>query len=277
MTIKLEDWFSALAGPRWRSGIPSLDAACRGGLPYGKLVFLAGAPGAAKTSLATQWAFDHAYQGGRSVILATDEGAPAVACRVGQLLGYDRDALESGASVPDLTPLGGRLELWADSTIEDLAQARNGPWTLVVVDSLQTVTPDTKRRGKRARIEASVHLLRDLARTGSLVVCTSEMSRTLYAKGGLGAPKGTGDAEYACDLLLELLSPIYGSIHLQCSKSRIGNRDAVACDLVLDPARCRLHAVGVGEPSRAEPRGFAYDVGAFTRRAYNWTREGFKP
>lgn len=213
---------------RVQTGTSAIDRACRGGVPLGKRVVVGGAPGAGKTGLVTQWAVNLAESGARVLILATDEAADAIAIRVGQQLGGDRDRLERG----DLT--GAReippsLAIHEDLTIEAAARllGRSGPRVLVV-DSLQTARSDAYHGGaKRGQVEAVVRALKTVARGGVLVVATSELARRGYqgraAKPGQGDYKGSGDIEYDVDLGLAMVTHDGGASSEVCVvKSRLG-------------------------------------------------------
>lgn len=247
----LSDRLSALHGvKRVRTGLPILDAACRGGIPLGKRVVVGGAPGAGKTTLLTQWSLNLARQGCKVVFLATDENADAIAIRLGQLLGGNRDKLERGdpeelakvRSGLDTLP----LDLLEDLTIEQAVTrlGTTGPRVLVV-DSLQTARCDehARLRGKRGRIEANVRALKIAARSGALVLATSELSRQGYrAKTGVGSIadyKGSGDIEYDVDLGLAMRTFDRGqSSQVEVTKSRIGGKPDFV--LYLDPVRAEF-------------------------------------
>jgi DNA primase (bacterial type) len=87
----------AIPQPKFRfpSGIPSIDAACRGGLPTGCVVIFVGWPDAGKTGLGTQIILEIAMKNEVVAVLFTpDGGQQATAIRIGGLLGLDQDKLE---------------------------------------------------------------------------------------------------------------------------------------------------------------------------------------
>src|ERR1700693_4044179 len=87
----------AIPQPKFRfpSGIPSIDAACRGGLPTGCVVIFVGWPDAGKTGLGTQIILEIAMKNEVVAALFTpDGGQQATAIRIGGLVGLDQDKLE---------------------------------------------------------------------------------------------------------------------------------------------------------------------------------------
>ena len=247
----------AASRERVLTGTGPLDDACRGGIPLGSRVVIGGAPGAGKTTLATQWALQLARQGTHVRILATDEGAAAIAIRLGQQgPGLPREALEQGdvaslrALAEYLSALPGRVDVLADQSIERAASTlpSDGARALIV-DSLQTARSDRRTgNGKKAMVESSVAAIKRIAASGVLTISTSELARDAYkagknSKSALGSFKGSGDVEYDIDLGLALVCDTEGKdITCRVEKSRIGERptfplyrDAARALLLTDP------------------------------------------
>jgi KaiC/GvpD/RAD55 family RecA-like ATPase len=215
-------------GPQIPTGMRTLDRLTRGGPRVGKLVLLGGAPGACKTALATQLACTWALAGVPVTFLAFDEEADAVAIRIGQAGGQAREHLEAGvahavraAAARAAGPLAA-LELVDGeddgATIEDAAEALRaragaGP-AVLVVDSLQTAAIRTRaKESRREEIDARVGALKSAAKSGLLVVATTELARGSYRSKNsaeqiddLAAAKESGGIEYAASMLLVLRS-----------------------------------------------------------------------
>ena len=226
------------------TGTAPLDTLTRGGIPLGKRVVVGGAPGAGKTTLVVQWARELAEQGVHVCILATDEGADAIAIRLGQHTGLNRTLLEHGdPSTLARVSIPASLSLVEDLSIE--AAARTLPTSgkrALIVDSLQTARSDAcTGKGVRAQIEANVRALKSLARQGVLVIATSELRRQGYQ--GRKAPtqgdyKGSGGIEYDVDLGLALVTPDKGAtVQVSVVKSRVGNAGPTDWTMRADRAR----------------------------------------
>jgi KaiC/GvpD/RAD55 family RecA-like ATPase len=252
--------------------MPTIDAGHRGGFRSGRRVFVAGAPGAGKTTLVINWAVDWARGGTPTVILACDESVEELLIRIGQMLGLDRDALER-AEVATLDRLRAELNgipmlqiLDGDdgATVEtavDAATAAAAKAGVVVVDSIQTARAagTDEATSPRARIDAVVIAIRRASRQGVTMVVTSEVSRGAYRQRDpseriedLAAAKESGSIEYAAQTLL-VLRPVpdrTGEIDVAVAKNRGGDRAPMR--LVLDFARAR--AVETVRPAgEAEP------------------------
>lgn len=255
------------------SPFPALDTATRGGLRPGKLVILAGAPGAGKTSLAVQLARHFARAGCPVGLLASDEAADGLLVRWGQQEGLTRDNLEQGihaarrylanalAGVPlilvDADEDAARLEDVADR-VSALARDRGRPGVLVV-DSIQTArvaAHQAEARSPRERVEATVSALKRAHRgAGLLVIATCEVSRGLYRGGAdpkinpLAAGKESGSIEYAAEMLLVLTSVTGESdlVDVTIAKNRIGGGHE-PFRLKLDRDRARFDETSLDPP-----------------------------
>jgi hypothetical protein len=235
--------------PRLAMGIDTLDEACRGGIPAGCRVVMVGAPGAGKTTLATQWTHDWAIAGARVAYLVADTVLEPILVRFGQREGLCRDDLEgiSGmepkraawltladrvAALPLLVLDG------ADTMLEDAiamlgAMPGDGPRVLFL-DSLQRIRclaadgTDTQR----ARMDTILDVLRPLSADRISVVALSEMGRGGYAAGDrspiatLAAAKESGAIEYFADLQIGLRN-VAGEaalIDVDTAKNRLGTK-----------------------------------------------------
>jgi replicative DNA helicase len=232
-------------GARLQTGFATLDEATRGGIPVGRFVVLAGAPGASKTTLAVYLASRWERAGATVVYLAADEPADGVTTRFGQLGGWNREGLEEEGAIGDSTRAGfaermrGRRIAVLDPddaglSIEDAAgvlhEAADGPLRVLVVDSLQTArcTFAAGLDSVRERMDATVHACKRIARSGVLVLAISEMSRAGYngkdMVSALASSKESGSIEYGVSLLLGLRTAkdAPGQYDVEVAKNRIG-------------------------------------------------------
>lgn len=252
---------------------PALDRATRGGLRPGKLLILAGAPGAGKTSLAVQLARHFALAGHPVGILASDEAADGLLVRWGQQEALARDQLEQGvhaARVFLAKQLAGVPLVLVDADesaacVEDLvdrvlALSRElGRPGVLVVDSIQTArvqAHQVEARSPRERVEATVNALKRAHRgAGLLVIATCEVSRGLYRGGAdpkinpLAAGKESGSIEYAAEILLVLTSVAGESdlVDVAVAKNRIGGGNE-PFRLKLDRDRARFDETSLDPP-----------------------------
>jgi replicative DNA helicase len=261
-TVRLEE--TKPAGPTWRwlsdtvmgalrpigqrlpTGFQTLDDATRGGIPLGRFIVLVGAPGAAKTTLSVFLA-DHWERSGATVFyIAADEPAEGIITRLGQLSGWSRDALEAEGDIGDsvrsgfasrsagrriavLDPDAGGASL--EQAAAALQESAGGSPRVLVVDSLQTVRCDAASgaESSRERMDAVSATCKSIARTGTLVVAISEMSRAGYRGdtgniSALAAAKESGSIEYGASLVLGLRSVKgeRGQTDVEVAKNRLG-------------------------------------------------------
>lgn len=201
---------------RLSTGLPTFDAACRGGLPFPRFVVIGGAPGAGKTTFATQAAFRWAkLEGVLVACLSVDEGPEGIIARMVQLAGHDPDADLTAAR----SELSG-LDIWLcdGGTIEEFAEEAHrraqGRKVVLVIDSIQTVksaqSADTDNA--KARVDAVVMALKVAARS-AVVLATCELSRGSYRNkaaaeqiNDLASFKESGGIEYAAQTAIVLRS-----------------------------------------------------------------------
>ncbi len=248
----LAERFTGLSaqGAQIPTRLATLDAACRGGLRTGKVLFVGGAPGACKTAMVVQLAITWATASIPVAFLAADEEADAIAIRIGQTGGLAREHLEAGtphaleAAAKRAAGALGALELVdgedEGAYVEDVAaglrkRAGTGP-AVLVVDSLQTVAirAHAGRESRREEIDAVVGALKSAAkRHGLLVVATTELARGAYRSkqaadqiDDLAAAKESGGIEYAATTLLVLRS-VAGTpniVDVAMPKNRLGQK-----------------------------------------------------
>lgn len=213
---------------RLDTGIPTLDASCRGGLPTRRLVVIGGAPGAGKTTLATNLAWRWAKAGIAVGILAVDEGPEGTIARIAQLEGIapekveERDAstLERLAKKLDGSSLilldGEDAAGSVEGVAELVAKRAAGGLGVLVVDSIQTVSASGTdvAPSPRERVDAVVRALKSVRdKHGLLILATCELARGAYRSrsvaetiNDLAAFKESGAVEYAAQTALVLRS-----------------------------------------------------------------------
>lgn len=257
-------------GRRLTTGFPTLDRAVREGIPLGRLVMLLGAPGAAKTTLATYLLEQWERQGAVCVYLAADEADDGILIRLGQLNGFVREQLEAegpegdaarskfdeavaGRQFAIVDPDGDGDPDTLEAVIDGLKAFAGERPCVLFVDSLQTVRCVAAERAStpRERIDAKIQLLKHAAKSGVLVIVISEMARGAYRTGdreqdtnALAAGKESGAIEYSAALLLALRSVKgeHGLIDVEVPKNRLGSAKP-ELRLRLDFARASLAEV----------------------------------
>lgn len=268
----------AVVGPRLPLGLPTLDAATRGGVPMGRFVAVIGAPGASKTNLST-WLGDTWERAGCAVlIVAADESRESIVTRLGQMDGHDRDLLEGldpgrrnafqrnarGRAISVVDPFADKIML--EQVEAELVHLAAGKPRVLIVDSLQRApsTGAASFETTREQIEYTVSLLDGIARRGALVIAISEMSRAGYRTGkrdqdasALASGAESRSIEYAAHLQLAL-KPVRGErgvIDVEVAKNRLGP-DKPDVRLVLDFARLGFREIGkpADETADAERR-----------------------
>jgi replicative DNA helicase len=233
---------------RLATGLPTLDANCRGGLRVPRIVVIGGAPGAGKTALVVWLALTFARAGVPVVFLAVDEGADDITMRIALLEGLDVGKLEAGDG-DEWDLLEERLaelpiELldsddgWTIETAgEQLAAKGKGAPGVLVVDSAQTANANgtTEAESLRARADAVLRALRSEVRSRpTLVLATSELAREAYKNrkavdriNDLASFKESGSIEYAAEtgIVLRSVPDGEGVVEAACPKNRGGKRD----------------------------------------------------
>ncbi len=244
---------------RFATGIATLDAAARGGIPVDKSVVIQGPPGSGKTGVAMQLARLFIGAGGHVSIYAGDEEDAGWMVRWGQHEGYSRDELEDRSKTAVRTRLAKSLAdvplLVVDAdvtgaTIEDLseeAELRRGARpSMLIIDDLQNARTRTTElaEGPRAMVESAVRTLKaERKRRNHFVVAISEVNRAQYSirrgarPSALAGSKESSAIEYGCHLLLSLAN-IEGTdlFDVQIPKNRLGQKTAFR--LEQDRARC---------------------------------------
>lgn len=255
------------AGPPLPTGLATLDKWTNGGLRAGKLVAIGGAPGAGKTLLATDLAHRFYDAGHPVLIYAADEPREASLVRWGQRCGLVRDDLEAAEphTVAALSrELSDRIDIvdpdeaTLDHCIGFLGRqaARAGSCGVLVLDSIQTARIDGGDLLEvRIRIDRVVRMLKSARDAGLLVLATSEVPRSFYAKRDdqidpLAAFKESGSIEYALDvaLVLQSVKDENGRTDVFIPKNRIAppkDSEAPAFRFAIDFDRARANEVPI--------------------------------
>lgn len=227
------------------TGIAALDDMTGGGLVYGSVIVVNGAPDAGKTLLAAQIADDFLRRGITVGFLGVDEEPGDLLMRFLQRRQFSRQQCERRApddmrrmaeSMAGLSVVFYSDEDTIESAAEDLATraTRNGTKAALFVDSLQTVrsTLEENSSSRHDQVTTRLRALRSAARTHRMIaVSTSEVSRSSYRGqddrvSDLAAGKESGSIEYTARLLLMLRSVPGESdvVELRAPKNKFGRR-----------------------------------------------------
>ncbi len=246
-------------GVRVALGVRTLDRACRGGLLPGKILIVGGAPGAGKTTLVTQKAYELAQRGVHVAVLAADEDADGLLIRMGQNENLSREELEDGADgaraelsqrlrdlplmLIDSEDEGGSIEAVA----EELAKRAAKSPSVLIVDSVQTCRAmgTDVVDNPRARADLVMLALKRAARQfGHVIVATSEVSRGWYRNSNeridpLAAFKESGGIEYGAAVAIAMVN-VKGEddlVDVVVAKNRLGRKDPFRLKLSFVSAR----------------------------------------
>lgn len=254
------------------TGVAPLDDRLRGGMRPGRTLAAGGTAGAGKTALLIQMAVAAEHAGCAVAVLLADEGREPGIIRLGQQLGFAREALESGheATLDALErECAGRRIRFPDPDEEDatlegvteaLAQAYPAHPKLVVVDSIQTVRtrrPATEFPSVRERIMWNARTGRRLAVEHNLaLIYSSEMNRAWYRakreedRASDLAAFAEARIEFAGDVLLAMRASEEDPdlVDVRIPKNRLGHR--VGFLLRLDRKRALFTPVD-GDPTQA--------------------------
>ncbi len=174
--------------PRWSWGFPHLDRAAP--VPTGSLVYVIGATGRGKSSLALQIARMHAESCGPALVFSAELAAEYACARlVSQVTqaswyevtrgGIDAAAVQHALDVPRLRLTDAVTASWArdiENEIGHEVREHPGELVLVVVDYLQVLRSDG--RDTRERVANASTALREIAaRTGAVILALSKASR----------------------------------------------------------------------------------------------------
>jgi KaiC/GvpD/RAD55 family RecA-like ATPase len=282
-------------GPRMATGLKTLDASTDGGIPLGSVAIFCGAPGTAKSGLAVHLVHQFEKLGAVCMYLAADEPARGILTRLGQIEGFEREALgageergqrtrqefadrvrDRGCNIVVIDPAFDEARTLEDVHAELVALAGDRPRVLVI-DSLQRARclAADLCNDPRAKVNAKLDLLREQANGGTLVILLSEMGRASYdidaERNPLAAGKESGSVEYDADLQINLYSAKNqtGMIDVVVAKSRF-SAEKPTFRLRLDFARASFSEVSAGDangaPSTPGDRALVRAAAAQVRR-----------
>lgn len=193
---------------RLSTGTKDLDEVLGGGVVAGGVVLIAGQPGIGKSTLLMQVANNIAKD--HSVLYVSgEESEQQVALRAKRL----------GAG-------GDKLQVVASNSANDIAATmHSGEYSLVVVDSIQTMTAEgvTSATGSVSQITNSTHVLLTAAKSsGTALIIVGHVTK----EGSIAGPK---ILEHIVDVVLQLEGDAYGGFKIiRANKNRFGPTTEVA-------------------------------------------------
>lgn len=189
--------------PRLNSGIKEVDDVFGGGIVSGSVNLIAGQPGIGKSTLLLQVAYDLAAK--HSVLyISGEESAHQIGLRAQRL----------GVTRPE-------LQLATSTSADDIAATiASGPYDLVVVDSIQTLSCGaiSSAAGTVSQITNSTQLLTQAAKqSNTAVILVGHVTK----EGAIAGPKVL---EHVVDVVLQLEGDRYGGFKvLRAIKNRFGS------------------------------------------------------
>lgn len=208
---------------RFQTKIPAIDKATSGGIPRGRVLLMAGAPGSGKTTVAIQIACNMAAQGAFVSMLLADEGLDAGVVRMAQRIGFNRSKLESAdpetihAAAKKLGALDGSISCMdpdhegasLKNFLDGSDQQAAGRPQVWLIDSAQTVFPDGKS-DLRIQIKKIADKIKSEGRKrAAVVIFLSQTNRAAYRSkkdednsNPLSAAAESGAIEHMADLMV---------------------------------------------------------------------------
>lgn len=188
---------------RLSTGISDVDEVLGGGVVPGSIILIAGEPGIGKSTLLLDVAARLAKN--TSVLYVSGEEST-------HQVGMRAKRLELGTS---------KLEIAASSSAEDIAASiRTGKYSVVFVDSIQTMTVDgvASSAGSVSQITNSTHVLMSAGKQSNTAVV---MVGHVTKEGNIAGPK---ILEHVVDVVLNLEGDRYGGFKiLRSVKNRFGS------------------------------------------------------
>jgi hypothetical protein len=217
-------WRDAGALVRLPTGWPSLDAATKGGLEFGRTTLLVGAPNVGKTAVATALGYRWARDGIPVGMHGIDEWPDDLHTRVAQMAGFLLEDIERAEPrvLDEIDRALATLPIryydadWSiEEAAEDLTREFHRP-CVYIADSTQTIRSRDLLRADsmRAIVDANLRGFQYVARRlRHLVLGTSEMNRGGYRSedaaenyNDMAAGKESGAIEYVARVQLVLRS-----------------------------------------------------------------------
>jgi DNA repair protein RadA/Sms len=202
---------SVAKAPRMSTGIGEVDQVLGGGIVPGSVMLLSGDPGIGKSTLVLQLAAILAAS--KPVLYVSGEES------AGQIkLRADRLGVGNTASV-------GRLDLLTATSVESIcATMEQGNYSLVIIDSIQTMATDelTGSPGTVGQISASAQLFTSVAKRRDIATL---IIGHVTKEGNIAGPK---ILEHLVDVVLYLEGEKYGAFKaLRGIKNRFGSTSEV--------------------------------------------------
>lgn len=188
---------------RIHTGISDLDTVLGGGLVTGSVTLLAGQPGMGKSTLLLQVASQVAA-GAPVLYISGEESAHQVALRATRLGAHTSEKLDFASST---------------SANDSAATIREGGYSLVIIDSIQTMSVDeiTSAPGTVSQITNSSNvIIRAAKAAGSAVILVGHVTK----EGSIAGPKVL---EHLVDVVLQFEGDRYGGFKVvRAIKNRFG-------------------------------------------------------
>jgi KaiC/GvpD/RAD55 family RecA-like ATPase/Flp pilus assembly protein TadD len=227
---------------RVRTFVEGLDETLEGGIPWGHLVLIEGAPGTMKSSLAFSILLHNAaYEGLNCLYLSLEERASSLLKQMGSL-GLRLEVPKGSLVVLDprtAADLLGDKADWVDalrSGIRSIKEKRG--LDLIVIDSLEALEVLAKFKDRRREMYRLFEWLRDLGITSFVV---TERPDWLIAGHVL---QGRWDEDFLADgvihLRMHMVSDLEAQRRLRVVKMRGAKHDTGYLAMVLDDGRFRV-------------------------------------
>ncbi len=194
---------------RLSTGEPELDIVLGGGILKGAVVLLAGQPGIGKSTLLLQ-VTAHVAKSNKVLYVSGEESASQVSVRARRLGAENSEQLDFAAS----------------TNANDIAASiRAGTYSLVIVDSIQTLSIDeiSSAPGTVSQITNSSNVLIRAAKdSGTAVVLVGHVTK----EGSIAGPKVL---EHLVDVVLQFEGDRYGGFKIvRAMKNRFGSTNEAA-------------------------------------------------
>jgi DNA repair protein RadA/Sms len=194
---------------RMSTGVPDLDTVLGGGVLPGAVVLLAGQPGIGKSTLLLQ-VTSHIATGQPVLYVSGEESASQVKLRAQRLGAQSNEKLDFAAST---------------SANDIAATIRAGSYSLVIVDSIQTLALDeiTSAPGTVSQITNSSNvLIRAAKEANAAVILVGHVTK----EGSIAGPKVL---EHLVDVVLQFEGDRYGGFKVvRAIKNRFGSTSEAA-------------------------------------------------
>ncbi len=194
---------------RFGTGTDELDTVLGGGILAGGVILLAGQPGVGKSTLLLQ-VTAHIAASHKVLYVSGEESAQQVKIRAERLGAHGREQLHFAAS----------------TSADDIAATiREGSYSLVVVDSVQTVSLEevTSAPGSVSQITNSSNvIIRAAKQSGAAVILVGHVTK----EGSIAGPKVL---EHLVDVVLQFEGDRYGGFKVvRAVKNRYGSTNEAA-------------------------------------------------